>query len=246
MLSTIKKKIKKNDKLKNDLLNNSGILFKKNLDNNRKTFQNRPYNEYINLNSLMKNQISLGDFTLSTTERTGVFKEDNTMSNEFQNEKNNSKLNKLKKKQKRNKDFSFLTNLIFHTLDIKQYRYYIYYIQTQFNKKYGNYLTYIIKKMNLNNYSNGNFINEINAIESLIARYSIVIFFLIRNKEINMAKNIFLLMMKENLNYINFFEENIFKEFSNVHNDIKLINSGCPKSLINLTKIYSIILKFNF
>ena len=237
MLTTIKKKIKATDSLRNNLLNNSGIL-------NKKPYENRPYNEYINLNSLMNNQISL-EYTLSTTERTKVFKEDNNISNDFVNDKNNSQLNILKKKPKRNNDYSFLTNLIFHDLDIKQIRYYIFHIQKKYNKKYGNYLKFIIKNKDFYNYRNSYFIKEINEIEKLIARYSIIIFFLIRYKEKSMAKNIFLLMMKENINYIDFFEKNIFKEYSNIHNNIKLINSGCPKSLMTLTKIYSIILKYS-
>ena len=243
MLTTNKKNIKRADSLRNNLLSNTGFFQKNNIDDNKKTFENQPYNEYINLNSLMNNQIS-GEFTLSTTERTRCFKEENN-SNEFTNDKNYSQLNIFMKQQKKNIDNSFLNSLIFGGVKIKEYRKYIYFIQKTFIKNNGNYLKHVIKNKNKNSYNNLFFAKEINQLENLIARYSIIIFFLIKHQQIDMAKSIFLLMIKENIIYIDFFEKNLYKEFSNIGKDINLINLGCPKSILTLSKIYSIILKYS-
>ena len=243
MSTTNKKIIKRTDSLRNNLLSNTGFFQKNNIDDNKKAFENQPYNEYINLNSLMNNQIS-GEFTLSTTERTRNFKEENN-SNEFTIDKNYSQLNILKNQHKKNIDNSFLNSLIFGKMKFKQYKKYIYFIQKAFIKNNGNYIKHIIKNKNKNNYNNEYFVKEINHLENLIARYSIIIFFLVKHQQIDMAKNIFLLMIKENIIYIDFFEKNIFKEFSNITNGSNLINHGCPKSILTLSKIYSIILKYS-
>ena len=192
----------------------------------------------------MNNQISLGEFTLSTTERTKFFK-DESNSNEYTIEKNYSQLNIAMKQRFQNIDNNFLTNLIFKKLKIKQYRNYVYFIQKTYNKKIGNHLMNIKRNKEENSFNNQNYAYEISKLENLIARYSIIIFFLIRQQQINMAKNIFLLMIKENITYINFFEKNIFKEFSHIKKNIKLINHGCIKSILPLSKIYSIILKYS-
>lgn len=244
MLTTNKKSIKIADSLRNNLLSSTAILAKNNIIDNKKTYENQPYNEYINLNSLMNNQISLGEFTLSTTERTKFFK-DESNSNEYTIEKNYSQLNIAMKQRFQNIDNNFLTNLIFKKLKIKQYRNYVYFIQKTYNKKIGNHLMNIKRNKEENSFNNQNYAYEISKLENLIARYSIIIFFLIRQQQINMAKNIFLLMIKENITYINFFEKNIFKEFSHIKKNIKLINHGCIKSILPLSKIYSIILKYS-
>lgn len=244
MLSSNIANLKNSDSLRNKLLSNNGILSKNNIDENKKAYEKQPYNEYLNLNSLMNNQISLGEYTLSTTERTKFFKDEN-ISNDNITDRNYSQLNLLPKKNKYNIDNTFLINLIFHKMNIKNYRNYIYYIQKTFNNKFGDYLKNIIKNKEINNFSNENYAYEISKLENLIARYSIIIFFLVRHQQINIAKRIFLLMIKENITYINFFEKNIFKELSNIKNKIKLKNVGYPKSILTLSKIYSIILKYS-
>ena len=228
--------------LKKDLLSNILHISKNNMEENKKFFDNQPYNEYINLNNF-NNQISLGDYTLSTTERTRITKEE--ISKELTIDKNNSESNFFKRQQRKNYDNIFLNHLIFNQMNIKQIRNYIYFIQKIFNKKYGKYLKNIIINREQDNFCNDNFTKEIYHLESIIARYSIIIFFLVKNQQINMAKNIFLLMIKENIIFINFFEKNLFREYSHIENNIKLIQHGCPKSILTLSKIYSIILKYS-
>ena len=230
----------KTDFIRNNLLN-SAFLSKNNIDSTKKTYENQPYNEYINLNPLINNQISLGEYTLSTSERTRNNKEDN--SKEFTLEKSNSQYI-LIRKNNLNLDSTFLYNLFFHNLTIKQYRNYIYFIQKTFNRKIENLKNIILNKAQHNN-NNDNYIKEIKLLENLIARYSIIIFYLVKQKLLYMAKNIFLLMMKENIIYIKFFEKNIYKEFFRIEYDNKLINHGYPKSILNLIKIYAIILKYS-
>ena len=243
MLTTDTKNIKRADSVRNNLLGQSFLFPKNNIDNNRKKGINQPYNEYLNQNSLMNNQISSGEFTLSTTGRTRNNKEENN-SNECPSlEKNLSQPNLLIKAQKKSIDNSFLHNLIFHKMEIKQYRNYIYHIQKQYNDKHGNYIKYTIKEEL--NYSNEKYKKEISQLENLISRYSIIIFFLIRQKQRKIAKNILLLMIKENIFYIDFFEKNIFKEYNDLENNTHLILHGLPKSLLTLLKIYSFILKYS-
>ena len=105
MLSSNIANLKNSDSLRNKLLSNNGILSKNNIDENKKAYEKQPYNEYLNLNSLMNNQISLGEYTLSTTERTKFFKDEN-ISNDNITDRNYSQLNLLKKKNKYNK-FNF-------------------------------------------------------------------------------------------------------------------------------------------
>lgn len=169
MLTTNKKSIKIADSLRNNLLSSTAILAKNNIIDNKKTYENQPYNEYINLNSLMNNQISLGEFTLSTTERTKFFK-DESNSNEYTIEKNYSQLNIAMKQRFQNIDNNFLTNLIFKKLKIKQYRNYVYFIQKTYNKKIGNHLMNIKRNKEENSFNNQNYAYEISKLENLIAR----------------------------------------------------------------------------
>ena len=104
MLTTDTKNIKRADSVRNNLLGQSFLFPKNNIDNNRKKGINQPYNEYLNQNSLMNNQISSGEFTLSTTGRTRNNKEENN-SNECPSlEKNLSQPNLLIKAQKQSLD----------------------------------------------------------------------------------------------------------------------------------------------
>ena len=243
MLTTDNKVVK--ETLIKNLLLNTLPLSKNNMEENKKPFENQPYNEYINLNSFINNQISLGDFTLSTTERTRFMKEDSN-SRELTIDKNNSELNLFKRQQRKYYDDIFLTHLIFNKMKTEQYHNYINFIQKTYNKKYGKYIKNIIINKEQNNFCNDKFTKEISHLENIIARYSIIIFFLVKDQQMDEAKNLFLLMIKENIIYINFFEKNLFKEYSNIENNIKLIQHGRPKSILTLSKIYSIILKYSF
>ena len=233
MLTTNIKNVKIADSLRNNLLSNTLFLSKNNIDNINRTSENLSYNECGNLNSFMNNQLSLGEYTLSTSERTR------------NNNSNEHVFDKRIKQQKQSLDTSFLNNLLFHNIEIKQYRNFIYYIQTTYNKIYGDYLKNIINNKEQYDYDNKNYKIEIKQLENLIARYSIIIFFLVKKHHFFMAKNMFLLMLKENNIYINFFYDNLLKQYYNIENNPELINHGNPKSILKLIKIFSFILKYS-
>ena len=234
MLTTNIKKVKIADSLRNNLLSNTLRLSKNNIENNNRTSEILSYNDCRNLNSFMNNnQHSLGEYTLSTSERTR------------NNNSNEHIFDKRIKQQKQILDTPFLNNLIFHNIEIKQYRNFIYYIQTTYNKIYGDYLKNIINNKEQYDYDNKNYKIEIKQLENLIARYSIIIFFLVKKHHLFMAKNIFLLMLKENNIYINFFYDNLLKQYYNIKNNRELINHGNPKSILKLIKIFSFILKYS-
>ena len=73
--------------------------------------------------------------------------------------------------------------------------------------------------------------------ENLIARFSFIIYIFIINKEKQQAKDIFLLMMKENIKYIDIIEKNIIEQYS--------LSKDIPIEAYQLLKIYSFIIKYS-
>ena len=200
----------------------------KNIEIRNKKPLEQSNSENNNINSGMNNEP-----TISTTERT---RNNNSHENIFDTRIKN---------QKQTLDNKYLNKLLFQKLEIKQYRDYIYYIQKIFNKIHGDYIKVLVRNKELKDFNNQNYVNEIKQLENLIARYSVVIFFLIKYKYLSLAKNIFLLMLKENKIYMTFFYENIFKHLFHIENNVKIINHFIPKSIISLTKIFSFILKYS-
>ena len=74
-------------------------------------------------------------------------------------------------------------------------------------------------------------------IDNLIARFSFIIYIFILNKKLDPAKEIFLLMLKENMKYIDYIEKNIV-EYYNIAKDF-------PKEAYQLLKIYSFFIKYS-
>ena len=80
--------------------------------------------------------------------------------------------------------------------------------------------------------------------ESLIARYSLIIFLYIKEKNVTEAKNIFLLMIKENIKYFDYIENKIFFYFTT--KDKKNIQpKESYKNLYKLLKMYSFIIRYS-
>ena len=81
-------------------------------------------------------------------------------------------------------------------------------------------------------------------LESLIARYSLIIFLFIKEKNITESKKIFLLMIKDNLKYFNYIENKIIFYFTT--KDKKNIQpKENYKMLQKLIKIYSFIIRYS-
>ena len=133
-----------------------------------------------------------------------------------------------------------------------------------YNNKYDfpsikKYLIKIQKKFNLNghillytkhfekkNKSSGDFMNSyyLQKLQDLIARYSIIIFIFIKCGKITEAKEIFLVMLKENMNTINNLEEKISEKYLYINRNINLYKDA-PKVTYELAKIYSFIIKYS-
>ena len=163
-------KIKKAKILRNSLLAYKMYLPKKNVAIKNKRADNLSNTQYVNNSLMNSNQISLCDYTLSTTERT----RNNSSSENF--------FEKKLKNQKQAFDNNFLYNLIFQNVNRKQYKEYIYYNQLRYNKSYGNLIKNLINNGTQRKYCNLDYLTELKQLEDLIARYSIIIFFLVRNK----------------------------------------------------------------
>ena len=104
----------------------------------------------------------------------------------------------------------------------------------------------ISHKDHYNNKSSENIMDsyQMQKLEDLIARYSLIIFIYLRCGRINEAKEIFLVMLKENIQNIIKVENlliSIYKTINrriNIHNDV-------PKLTYQLAKIYSFIIKYS-
>ncbi len=123
----------------------------------------------------------------------------------------------------------------FNKINFNKLRNYIIKSQNTFNKNFELYYY-----VNVNNENED--IYQIKKLEDLIAKYSIIIYSLVKVK-FEEAKTLFLLMIKENEKYIDLFEYKIYKTFSK-EKRINLLNTY-PKTAIPLIKIFSIIIKYS-
>ena len=82
-----------------------------------------------------------------------------------------------------------------------------------------------------------------NKLEDLIARYSFVIFLFVKADNALEAKNIFLLMIKENMRYFNYIEDKILYQFT-VYKD-KNVFKDTNQMNYQLIKIYSFIIRYS-
>ena len=81
-------------------------------------------------------------------------------------------------------------------------------------------------------------------LESLIARFSLIIFIFIQNERVDQAKDIFLLMLKENRLYINYIEKKIMEYYSITNRNMN-IAKDYPRMTYELIRIYSFIIKYS-
>ena len=177
---------------------------------------------------------------------------------EFSEEEIKNKLN-----EENNEDIEFLSNILFNinnknnvdkflsqnnsinTKDIKNknnlntFRRYLITIQKKFQKD-------IDGKISQDNYNISFALSYsfLKKLENLISRFSLFIFFLIQRKKIELAKNVFLLMLKENYSYIDYIERNIIAWYSTSKRKIS-VSKEYPKATYELIKIYSFIIKYS-
>ena len=121
-----------------------------------------------------------------------------------------------------------------------------YLIKTQ--KKYnatGNIMLYQ-KYYYSSSKSSGNIMDsyQIQKLEDLIARYSLIIFLFLRCGKVNEAKEIFLVMLQENTKNINNIEHLIYSIYKVINRRIN-IYKDIPKLTYQLARVYSFIIKYS-
>jgi len=94
--------------------------------------------------------------------------------------------------------------------------------------------------------SSGNIMDsyQIQKLEDLIARYALIIFLFLRCGKVNEAKEIFLVMLKENSKNINNIENLIYSIYKVINRRIN-IYFDIPKLTYQIAKIYSFIIKYS-
>ena len=122
-----------------------------------------------------------------------------------------------------------------NALDFDKVREFIITIQRSVNSEYAS---------NLWEVSNSNDDNiKIKKLESLISRYGIIIYYLCNKNKIEEAKNIFLLMIRENIDYIDYHSFKLFKVFNKLQQKYEILKVY-PKITKELFNIYSLIIKY--
>ena len=84
----------------------------------------------------------------------------------------------------------------------------------------------------------------IKKLESLIARFSLVIFIFVKCEKLDEAREIFLLMLKENRIYLDYIEKKVFEYYSITNKKIN-IAKDYPRMTYELIRIYSFIIKYS-
>ena len=85
---------------------------------------------------------------------------------------------------------------------------------------------------------------QLQKLEDLITRYCLMIHFFIRSYKLKEAKKLFLLMIKENFNYIINVENQIYMSYTDKNRRLNY-TKDIPKSTYQLLKIYSLLIRFS-
>ena len=84
----------------------------------------------------------------------------------------------------------------------------------------------------------------IKRLENLVARFSLIIFIYIQNDRLEQAKEIFLLMLKENKIYLDYIDKKLIEYYSARNKKIN-IAKDYPRMTYELIRIYSFIVKYS-
>ena len=84
----------------------------------------------------------------------------------------------------------------------------------------------------------------IKKLENLIARFSFIIFIFIQSNKLDEARNIFLLMLRENRIYLDYIEKKLTEYYSTTNRKIN-IAKDYPRMTYELIRIYSFIIKYS-
>ena len=159
---------------------------------------------------------------------------------------NNIQIKRRRKRQQtvfqpKNNEIITIYDILFHSdtrlisLDFNKLRNFIINHQKKINSEYNSFL-----KENMNTNDDSDIVKKL---ETLISRYSIVIYYLLKRKNYEEAKKILLLMIKENMHYIDYHSHKLFKIFNKLQQKFEIIKVY-PKQTKELFKIYSFIIKY--
>ena len=153
------------------------------------------------------------------------------------NKGNNTEKSKISEKSEKSKDINNFdrNDKKMEKAKFEEFRNYIIKNQNNFNQDFELFFRQI--------YNENDDIFEVKKLENLIARYSVIIFFVLKNN-FEEAHKLFLLMLQENEKYIDLFEYKIYKSFSKLERK-KNILKLYPKTAKPLFKIFSSIIKFS-
>ena len=207
------------------------MKYQKNISNLKTNYKEEPKNTFIkSINSNIKPfKNKLEDIYLkNSSDRNSTsknIKEENIISkNDFESQK---------------ESYVCIKKLIFNLLNkneiynIEQISHFIIKEQKKVNYEY-----FLIKKK-----ANLSKSNKFEVLVSLIAKYGIIIYYLIQNNKLEEAKNLLLLMIKENINHINSQTFRLFKIYNKLQQKYEIINIY-PKTIKDLFKIYSLLIKY--
>ena len=231
----IRKSCNKSQTIKHSFFNPKYVKF---IDSIKRKSTAKYNNQEFSLKQLVTNQLSSNnENTLSTTGR--------TLNNKDLTDKNlvNIQPKTIELIDKKDDD-KFLRNLLFNKCKIKNYFSYIYKIQ----KFYNDECSYKVKfrgRLSTKEIENDEFNNDIELLEFVIARYSIIIFYLMKNQKMSEAKKMLLLMIKENLMYFQYFQNSFYNFILRNLRQIQNFNTKkIPHKICLLLKFYQIILKY--
>ena len=198
-------------------------------------------NQELNLKQIVTKQlpsINKNTLSLSTTER--------TLNNREFSDKNlidiHSKTMELINKKE---DDKFLRNLLFNKCKIKNYFTYIHKIQKYLHDE----CSYKVKfrgRLSTKEIEIDEFNNDIELLSFVIARYCIIIFYLMKKQKMDEAKKILLLMIKENLIYFQYFQNSFYNFILRNLRHLQSFNTKkIPNKVFLLLKFYQVILKYS-
>ena len=261
--------------MKSIITNEAPTVFNKKsnfLDNDINRYLNRskkkkcticPIN--LSLSSSVQSTINtLNSFTLKDNSKLNKFFKDISLSNSYKHNDSGKSFQKLKKPK--TDDMKFLYSIFFNyneesnlnlssinekeeinnfrtnknEYNLNKLRNYLVMSQIEFNE--GGDLILIKNNKNIPFLIDFYIMKKL---EDLIARYSLIIFLFIKSNDILEAKNIFLLMIKENSKYFNYIEEKIQVTFSKKEKNITINLKDSYKMSYQLIKIYSFIIRYS-
>jgi len=211
--------------------------------------ENKNMPDSRNKNSLLKNyHIKISSTVPTENTQSAITEENLTKANNSNQDLKLKNSNIIKKRRRRkqktifqpkNNEKFILYDILFYTknkmIDFDTIREFIINIQRKVNSEYAS------NQWEISNVNDDNI--KIKKLESLIARYSIIIYYLYQKNKIEDSKNLLLLMIKENISYIDYHSIKLFKIFNKLQQKYEILKVY-PKMTKELFNIYSFIIKY--